>query len=54
MLGLVFFAKNAATTGQQAFAQAQAAAQQAMAQAQNHVTDVVAKTVKTAKTAAKV
>lgn len=46
--------KNAATTGQQAFAQAQAAAQQAMAQAQNHVTDVVAKTVKTAKTAAKV
>lgn len=41
--------KNAASTGQQAFAQAQAAAQQAMAQAQGHVTDVVAKTVKTAK-----
>lgn len=45
--------KNAATTGQQAFAQAQAAAQQAMAQAQDHVTDVVAKTVKSAKTAAR-
>ena len=46
--------KNAATSGQQAFAQAQAAAQKAMAQAQEHVTDVVAKSVKTVKTATKV
>ncbi len=38
--------KNAAATGQQVLDSAQAAAKQAMSQAEAHVTDVVAKTVK--------